>query len=132
MSSTHLTSEDIERMLADARNGGPAVVPVLPREDRDHWVMLVEMSETTPPPEMHADETDIYFALEGAAQLTLDGELKDPEEKSPGQFIGSEIVGGRTLTIRAGDVVHIPAGVPHQVVTGQTPYKQFVVKIAAE
>ena len=132
MPSTHLTSEETERLLADAKTNGQAGAAVVPRENRDHWLMLVEIADATPPPEMHAAETDIYIALQGSAQLTVDGQLKDPREKSPGQFIGSEILGGRTLTIRPGDVVYIPAGVPHQVDTQGTRYKQFVVKIASQ
>jgi len=59
----------------------------------------------------------------------LDGELEGAEEVSPGQFKGGWIVGGRTVALAPGDVVHIPAQVPHQLTTEGTTYKQFVVKM---
>ena len=130
MPTTHLTSEEICARLKEAAERNTAAVAVIPREDRNYWLMLVQQRDTTGKPEMHACEADIYIPVEGNAQLTLDGELAAAQETSPGQFIGSRIVGGRTIALRAGDVVHIPPGVPHQLKTGPTRFKQFVVKVA--
>jgi len=127
--STHLTAAEIDTLLKDAREGTNSIANVIPRGDKNHWLMLVLQADTVNPPEMHAHEVDIYIAVEGAAQLTLDGELEGAEEVSPGQFKGGRIVGGRTVALAAGDVVHIPAQVPHQLTTRGTTYKQFVVKM---
>lgn len=129
MPSTHLIAAEIDQFLQDAREGTNSIAKVIPRGDGDHWLMLVLQQDTVNPPEMHASEVDIYIALEGAATLTLDGELEGAEEISPGQFKGGRIVGGRTVTLGAGDVVHIPALTPHQLMTKGTTYKQFVVKV---
>lgn len=129
MSSTYLTATEIDALLKDAQEGTNSVAKVVPRGDKNHWLMLVLQADTVNPPEMHAHEADIYVAVDGNAQLTLDGRLEGADEISPGQSKGGRIVDGRTLTLGAGDVVHIPAGTPHQLMTQDTTYKQFVVKI---
>ena len=129
MSSTRISAADISRMLERGRAGSGSAAEVIPRGDNDHWLVLIAQQDTANPPEMHAQETDIYIAVEGTAELTIDGEIQGAREKSPGQFVGGEIVGGRTITLSAGDVVHIPAMTPHQLSTVGSAYKQFVVKI---
>ena len=129
MPAAHITAAEIDTMLRTARKGANSAADVISRGDGAHWLMLVLQQNTANPPEMHAHEVDIYIPIEGTAQLTLDGEISGATEKSPGQFIGGKIVGGRTITLSPGDVVHLPAMTPHQLVTGDAPYKQFVVKI---
>ncbi|MFH0964146.1 MAG: hypothetical protein V2A58_09050 [Planctomycetota bacterium] len=130
MASVHVPAATLEEMLRNARKGNAAAAQVIPREKENHWLLLVEQSETVNTPEMHAAEIDVYIAVAGTAELTLDGALADPKEKSPGQFVGSRITGGRTIKVAPGDVVYIPAGVPHQLKTTKTPYRQFVFKLA--
>jgi quercetin dioxygenase-like cupin family protein len=48
----------------------------------------------------------------------------------PGEIRGDRIEGGRRQELRAGDVAHVPAGVPHQMLmTGDRTFTSFVVKI---
>lgn len=75
--------------------------------------------------EVHDASDDVYYVLEGSAQLTLGGELQNPREASPGEWRGDGIVGGMTFTIRKGDLIVVPRGTPHHRVNA--PGKKFTL-----
>src|SRR5688572_28611676 len=58
---------------------------------------------------VHPVTADVWVVTEGAGTLTVNGRLE-----------GNKIVGGESRPLKAGDVVFVPAGVPHGVsgVTG--------------
>lgn len=79
--------------------------------------------------ESHAEWTDIYFVIEGGATIITGGSLTDERVESPGELRGTGISGGSSRTIGKGDIVHIPAGVPHYVVVGEgEAITYFIVK----
>jgi mannose-6-phosphate isomerase-like protein (cupin superfamily) len=43
---------------------------------------------------------------------TMQGE--HPNGTAPGETLGTSIQGGKETLLHAGDIVHIPAGIPHQ------------------
>jgi len=45
----------------------------------------------------------------------LQGEHPNGGPGRPGETLGSGIEGGKEIVLHAGDIVHIPAGVPHWV-----------------
>jgi mannose-6-phosphate isomerase-like protein (cupin superfamily) len=57
---------------------------------------------------VHPVTADVWVVTEGSGTLTVNGTLE-----------GGKIVGGDTRPLKAGDVVFVPAGVPHGV-TGVT------------
>jgi quercetin dioxygenase-like cupin family protein len=63
--------------------------------------------------EVHADETDTFYIMEGSATFITGGKLVDGKESGPGQMRGSGIAGGTTHKLSAGDVITIPKGTPH-------------------
>ena len=80
--------------------------------------------------EVHENQTDIVVVQKGEATLVAGGELVDPKTLRPGELQGSSIKDGVRKSLTAGDVVHIPAGMPHQFFLGtgkQITY--FVVKV---
>jgi mannose-6-phosphate isomerase-like protein (cupin superfamily) len=64
--------------------------------------------------ELHDESDDVYYVLEGSAQLTLGGTLDAPREASPGEWKSKKIDGGTTFTIKEGDLIVVPRGTPHQ------------------
>ncbi|MBK7704708.1 MAG: cupin domain-containing protein [Acidobacteria bacterium] len=83
--------------------------------------------------ELHDASDDVYYVLEGSAQLTLGGTLENPREASPGEWRATKISGGETFTIRKGDLIIVPRGTPHHRVN--TPGKEFsliLIKVYAE
>lgn len=63
--------------------------------------------------ELHEKQTDVYYVAEGGATFVTGGELIDNKVVSPGQRQGSGIRGGEVHHLTKGDVIVIPAGVPH-------------------
>ena len=64
-------------------------------------------------PEAHMNVTDIYYVVDGAATLVTGGRLEGSPETRPGEFLGGELIGGTEREVSKGDVVVIPAGIPH-------------------
>lgn len=83
--------------------------------------------------ESHDASDDVYYVLEGAAQLTLGGKLENPREATPGEWRAARIVGGQTFELKKGDLIVVPRGTPHHRVN--SPGKEFsliLIKIFAE
>jgi Mannose-6-phosphate isomerase len=81
-------------------------------------------------PELHEKQTDIFVIQSGEATLLVGGEVVGRTTSGPGEIRGTSINNGVKKKVSAGDVVHIPAGVPHQFFV--EPGKQityFVVKV---
>jgi uncharacterized protein GlcG (DUF336 family) len=78
--------------------------------------------------EVHDWETDVLYVLEGSATVITGGTVVDPQVVEPGQTRGPVIRGGERRRIAKGDVMVIPAGVPHWFQDVQGPLTYFVVK----
>jgi quercetin dioxygenase-like cupin family protein len=63
--------------------------------------------------EVHADETDTFYIMEGSATFVTGGTVVDGKTTGPGQIRGSGIAGGTERKLSAGDVITIPKGTPH-------------------
>lgn len=79
--------------------------------------------------EVHDGSDDIYYVLKGTATLRLGGALVDANEISPGEWRSKTAAGGKTVTIKKGDLIFVPRGTPHQrTVTGKG-FSMILVKI---
>lgn len=80
--------------------------------------------------EVHAHYDDIFVVRQGKATLTTGGTVIDAKTDSDGETRGSGIANGKSQPIAAGDVVHIPAGTPHQLTIAKgVVYNAIVVKV---
>ena len=77
----------------------------------------------------HGKKSDLYLIRSGEATLTTDGELVNPKPAggAEGDVDGTAIRNGKSRTVKAGDVIFIPAGVPHQItaVNGEVQFLLF-------
>lgn len=64
-------------------------------------------------PAVHPDQSEYAMVVEGAGTLLSGGRLDQSTAVKPGLTEGSRIIGGTTRTLAPGDVILIPAGVPH-------------------
>jgi len=78
--------------------------------------------------EVHTSETDVFYIVDGTAEFVTGGTLIDPKETAPGQLRAGGIRGGASRTLRKGDVIVIPAGVPHWFREVRGEFLYFVVK----
>jgi len=65
--------------------------------------------------EVHDTQVDVIFVTSGEATLIVGGTVVEPKTSAPGEIRGKSIKGGVSKKMSAGDVFHIPAKVPHQM-----------------
>lgn len=80
--------------------------------------------------EVHANFADVFYVIAGRATLVTGGAVAGPRKIGPGEIRGDSIEGGTRQELRAGDVAHVPAGEPHQMlVAGENTITCLVMKI---
>ena len=80
--------------------------------------------------ELHENFADLFYVLDGRATLVTGGAVAGAQTIGPGEVRGVSVEGGTRQELRAGDVAHVPAGVPHQMlVPGDKTVTCFVMKI---
>ncbi len=79
--------------------------------------------------EVHDGSDDIYYVLDGTATLLLGGTLVEPNETAPGEWRAKSSTGGKSYTIKKGDLIVVPRGTPHQrTVTGKG-FSMVLIKV---
>ncbi len=78
--------------------------------------------------EVHEQDADIIYVLEGSATLVTGGEIIGGKVIAPGEIRGTDVKGGEIRTITKGDVIIIPAGTPHWFKEVPGPINYYVVK----
>jgi mannose-6-phosphate isomerase-like protein (cupin superfamily) len=95
----------------------------------NHYTMLAHR-EATGSSEVHEKESDVFVITAGSATLVSGGQLVNSKTEKPGELRGTSITGGQKQAVQQGSVIHIPAGVPHQLIVGKgQPVTYFVVKV---
>lgn len=79
--------------------------------------------------ELHEHDTDIFYVTEGTATLTTGGTTIAAKTIAPGEIRGDRITGGVARKLTKGDVIVIPAGVPHWFSEVSGTFLYFVIKI---
>ena len=79
--------------------------------------------------ELHEKQTDVFYVVDGDATFVTGGKMLGSIETSPGQRIGTEIQGGEAHHLTKGDVMVIPAGIPHWFKEVPHSFTYFVVKV---
>lgn len=81
--------------------------------------------------EVHEHWADLFVVQSGSATLVVGGTIPNGKTTAPGEIRGPKIEGGTPQRLSPGDIVHIPAKTPHQVLfdPGTTEFDVFVMKI---
>jgi mannose-6-phosphate isomerase-like protein (cupin superfamily) len=82
--------------------------------------------------EIHAHYDDIFVVTRGEATLVTGGTVLEAKTKADGETAGTKIQNGTSQTIVKGDVVHIPAGTPHQLLLHGGVFSAIVIKVKEE
>jgi mannose-6-phosphate isomerase-like protein (cupin superfamily) len=73
----------------------------------------------------------VFLVLDGRATFVTGGVLEQAHNTGPGDLTGVAISGGSIRELRAGDVVHVPAGVPYEMlVAGEKAFTYLALKIS--
>jgi mannose-6-phosphate isomerase-like protein (cupin superfamily) len=99
------------------------------REYPQHRIMLSFRSRNGEV-EVHEKFADLFLVLSGAAILVTGGTVVGARLVAPGETRGDSIEGGRKQELRQGEVIHVPAGTPHQFhVSSEKTITCLVLKI---
>jgi hypothetical protein len=81
-------------------------------------------------PELHEGFTDIFVVQRGTATLRYGGTVAGNKVTTPGEWRGGTIEKGTDAVLHPGDVVVIPAGIPHQVLPAAPDFIYLTFKVA--
>jgi quercetin dioxygenase-like cupin family protein len=82
-----------------------------------------------PDVEVHTSEADLFYVIDGNATLVTGGTVIGGRTTGPGQIRGSSVEGGQTQHLTKGDVMWVPAGVPHWFPQIPQPLSYLLVKV---
>jgi mannose-6-phosphate isomerase-like protein (cupin superfamily) len=82
--------------------------------DPKHSVLLVRRTKAGRA-EMHTALMDVWYVIDGGGTLVTGGVLQNAKKAELGEVRGSGVSGGIARHIGKGDIIDIPAGVPHWV-----------------
>jgi mannose-6-phosphate isomerase-like protein (cupin superfamily) len=85
-------------------------------------------------PEQHDQIVDVVIVQSGESTLVVGGTMTGKRASGgAGEFLGTRLDGGERRQIAAGDIVHIPAGIPHAFLVAPGKHVAYVlVKFPAE
>ena len=79
-------------------------------------------------PEQHDRIVDVVFVQSGEGTLQLGGTMAGKKASSgDGEFVGTSLTGGERHPIAVGDVMHIPAGIPHAFLVPKGKHVTYVL-----
>ena len=79
-------------------------------------------------PEQHDNIIDVVFVQSGEGTLVVGGTMIGKRAGSgAGEYLGTGLEGGERRALGAGDVVHIPAAIPHSFLVPQGKHITYVL-----
>lgn len=114
-------------LLAKARPSGSSGATL--GDYRSHAIKL-SVRTASGGAEIHEHYDDIFVVTGGSATLITGGTVTDPQTGADGEIKGKSIQNGKSQTIAKSDIVHIPAGTPHQLIIAPgSTFSTIVVKV---
>ena len=99
------------------------------KEYPQHFAMLSFRSRSGEV-EVHERFADLFVVLAGATTLVTGGTVTGARIVAPGETRGISIEGGTPQNLRPGDIAHVPAGTPHQMLLkGEDTITCLVMKV---
>jgi mannose-6-phosphate isomerase-like protein (cupin superfamily) len=88
--------------------------------------LLIVRREGDGEAEIHENQVDVITVVSGGGTLVVGGNAVDTHQTTPGELRGKSITGGSSHKMSPGDVFHIPAKVPHQMLVPKSLVIQVV------
>jgi mannose-6-phosphate isomerase-like protein (cupin superfamily) len=122
---------------ACAQDGGITVWPkgvppggLAVKADFGDHLLEISHREVSGKVEVHQVKADVIVIQSGSATLVTGGDVIDPTPTGPNEIQGSSMKNGVAHQVGPGDIIEIPAGVPHQFILAPgTQITYLVVKV---
>jgi mannose-6-phosphate isomerase-like protein (cupin superfamily) len=115
-------------LLDKARQGSGSAGITLARY-HGHYTMLTARTASGGG-ELHQHFSDFLIVVDGEGTELTGGTMVDPKTNPGGEIRGARLEGATPHILHKGDVIHIPAGTPHQAI--EAPGQSiiiFVIKV---
>jgi uncharacterized RmlC-like cupin family protein len=88
----------------------------------NHLLLKTRREASSGQAELHDKQADLIVVQSGHATIIIGGRVLNGKTTAPNEIRGTSIEGGDRQSLKAGDVLHVPAKTPHQVLLdpGQT------------
>jgi mannose-6-phosphate isomerase-like protein (cupin superfamily) len=129
----HWTAADLETLnktlatkaATDSHHAGSSTLSDFPND-----LFMLAHREADGQPELHETQADVFVVQSGSATLLVGGSLVQAETTAPHEKRGGTIEGGSKERLSPGDIVRIPANMPHQLLLDRgREFTYFVIKI---
>ena len=78
-------------------------------------------------PEQHDNTVDVVIVQSGEGTLVLGGKMVNLTARGIGEYVGTGIEGGERHALAPGDLVHIPAKIPHNFLVPEGKHITYVL-----
>jgi uncharacterized RmlC-like cupin family protein len=88
----------------------------------NHLLLKTRREGSSGQAELHEKQADLIVVQSGQATIIIGGKIVDGKTTATNEIRGTSIEGGARQALKAGDILHVPAKTPHQVLldAGQT------------
>jgi len=118
----------MEQKLAQKKDASGTATETLKKYATD-YSMLAYRSQSGKA-ELHEKFADFYVVVDGNATLVSGGTMVNGAPSAPGEVRGDSITGGKEMKLKKGDIVHIPANIPHQLMLAKgDTFQYFIIKV---
>src|ERR1700733_5448838 len=128
----HLTQRQLieKAKELDAQAHGPEGVASSTLNQYPNHFTMIALRSKNGGAEIHENYADFFLVVQGSAKLLTGGTVQDAKTLSPGEIRGKSVLNGVETTLNQGDIVHIPATVPHQLLLPESEsFLYFVIKV---
>jgi len=129
----HWTPADLQTLtksLTTATSADAHRAATKPLSDFPNDLFMLAHREADGQPELHETQADVFVVQSGSAMLVVGGTLLNAETTAPHEKRNGTIQGGTRQKLSPGDIVRIPANIPHQLLLdGAREFTYFVIKI---
>ena len=95
----------------------------------NHLLLKTRRESSSGRAELHEKQADLIVVQSGQATIIVGGKILNGQTTAPNEIRGTSIEGGERQPLKAGDVVHVPARTPHQVVDTSQTFDYIVLKV---
>ncbi len=111
-----------DKVMSALNKGGPLVTA-------PDLIVMCSHRDKAGQVERHEKETDVIHVIEGDATFVTGGTVVGEKSSKPAQFLGTSIEGGESHHLSKGDVIVVPANVPHWFKEVPSSISYYVVKV---
>lgn len=137
MESAHILRTLIDETLAGAPQQGKRLLEPLKAFSLAHGVPvhILEDVAVSNPPEIHTKEADLWICISGNPTFVVGGSIVNPQPQvrpdgsiNNDEITGDAVEGGTEYVLQPGEILFIPAGIPHTHRADESA-RLYIVKI---